>query len=160
MWLLFISCGAEPGLDRIEHERALTLLTEAPAAAAARCDAIREERLRADCAWAAAAALATQDPARAEALCNGLETWARDECWFSIAEATGTAGACAHAGRFETDCRAHLFDSRIASWMTPELEASDVETRARVPVVPGRPGRSTVPDVVSPSRTSGAGTRR
>ncbi len=145
--LFLLACATpQPPADRALHARALETLESDPAGAAALCAQVRDPSLAADCGWAAAAALAEEDPLAAEGVCSDLTAaagaLAGEECWFLLAEATGEARWCGSAGRFERDCRMHLFTRGARAWVDPdpaEAEAAAAEAMAAVGLDPVDP---------------------
>jgi len=141
VWLLLLACAGPgappPPTDRALHAEALELIQRDPAAGAAACEAIAGPSLRADCAWAAASALAGRDVGAAAATCDALaatitDSRLSDECWFVLAEAAGDVAWCARAGAFVQDCRMHLFTEALRDAMprgTAPAEALAITAR-------------------------------
>jgi len=96
-----------------------------PAGAREHCAPLSDVDLRADCLTAAVERLGA-DP-HAAALCAEIPAGPhRDECNFQRAEASRDAAACADAGRFEQDCRMHLWTRTLLTRVTPGSTPAEV----------------------------------
>lgn len=128
LWLLLACRGGD---DARTYPDALARVAEAPAEAPALCAPIRDAGLRADCVLAGAEALAVTDPDGAARLCAGLdEGVSRDECGFQVAERAGRPELCTAAGRFEDDCRLHLWSRALREIVPARARPGEVEASA------------------------------
>ncbi|MCP4807185.1 MAG: hypothetical protein GY913_26230 [Proteobacteria bacterium] len=115
VWLLLAcSTARTPEQDRAEHQAALALLPDRASEAVPICEALVDDELRADCAWAVVKVLAATDPDASARLCTSLrDTPTGHECWFLLGETAQQPSACANAGELADDCRMHILSRRL-----------------------------------------------
>lgn len=139
MPLLLAFAGCTPpgpvGTDSKLYVQALIHAHDIPKAGYQDCRHIRNAILRADCGLAAIEGMA-KDPDETTASllqrCRtvAVGTWL-DECAFQVAEKRNDSLACDHAGRFQDDCRLHLFSTGLRSWVSENARVDDPEIGRR-----------------------------
>ena len=130
---LLAGCTPDPGADdTVAYAEALTAVRADPTTAAVACARVGDLDLRADCTTAAVEVLALdREPAAAE-LCRSLpEGVGRDECWFQLADVSGSAAWCGDAGRFRDDCRMHLWTQLLLARLPRNSTPAEAVTAAR-----------------------------
>ena len=110
-----LSCGDAPP-HRV-YIQTLQHIQENPQAWK-QCRQIADEALQQDCIFSAVPHIATQDTARAEAICDTLSA-GRAECFFLLAESTLHADYCTKAGSFTLDCRLHILSKGLQKGEDP-----------------------------------------
>lgn len=137
LWLA-LACGSDrsPEQDRADHQAALALLPDDAPGAAALCQTLRDDELRADCAWATVKVLAREDRVASAALCTGLrDTPTGHECWFLLGETAQDPSACANAGEMADDCRMHVLSARLWQHFDAETRPGTAEDEALLHIV-------------------------
>ena len=103
--------GASPALS---YAQAIEAVAADPSTSARVCRGVVDPILHADCITAGVEAMAAEDLSAATSLCEGLPDGAgKDECFFQAAEAGKDPATCARAGRFDDDCRMHLWTTAL-----------------------------------------------
>ena len=129
-----LACAGAPQqpVDVADNARLLAEAVElaigAPTEAAERClQLVGTPELEA-CVEEVAPKLGRVDRDGALSLCERLNEV--DECIFRVAETSLSGELCERAGRFEFDCRMHIFSITLRDWLPEGLQPGEVEALA------------------------------
>ena len=131
MIVLALACSG-PSDAELTLDALAAIQAGQPAEAVAVCARVKDPRGAAECRWEAAAALAVDDLAQAQAACAPLTGPDRDECLFRVAEAAGSVGLCGDAGELEVKCRLHAYRDALGSWVPSDSRVGTISEDAGV----------------------------